>query len=356
MATNILSKNPLIISGPCSAETREQVIETAQLLANTGSIDLFRSGIWKPRTRPGSFEGVGEAGLPWLREVKQITGLPVTIEVAKGSHIEKALEYSIDVLWVGARTTVNPFSVQELADALRGVDIPILVKNPVNADIDLWSGALERILASGIKSVALIHRGFSAYGNTEYRNVPMWHIPIEMKRRYPDIPIICDPSHICGNRSLLQKVAQKSINLGFNGLMLESHINPDTAWSDAVQQITPQRLQELLGELLWRKEAPNEGEFRNLLSSLRNNIDQLDDELLFLLGQRMKLADQIGQYKKENNITILQTKRWNEILQKGLSKGTDLNLSKDFILRYFNAIHLESIRHQNNIMNNANKE
>jgi chorismate mutase len=354
--SKIFNLKPLIISGPCSAETEVQVIETAKQLAATGMVNLFRAGLWKPRTRPDTFEGVGEIGLPWLKNVKEVTGLPVTIEVAKASHIEKALEFGIDVLWIGARTTVNPFSIQELADALRGVDIPILVKNPINVDIDLWAGAMERFLKAGLSSVGVIHRGFSSYGNIEYRNAPMWHIPIEMKRRYPEILMICDPSHICGNRTMLQKVAQRSIDLGFSGLMLESHIDPDNAWSDASQQITPSRLKEMLSDLIWRREEDTDDEFLFALTQLRNSIDHLDDELLALLSQRMQLADKIGLYKKENNMTILQTKRYNEILQRGLGRIQDLNLSKDFMLRYFNAIHLESIRHQNLMMNNDKPE
>jgi len=354
--SKIFNQKPLIISGPCSAETEAQVLETAKLLAATGMVNLFRAGLWKPRTRPDTFEGVGEIGLPWLKNVKEVTGLPVTIEVAKASHIEKALEFGIDVLWIGARTTVNPFSIQELADALRGVDIPILVKNPINVDIDLWAGAMERFLKAGLSSVGVIHRGFSSYGNIEYRNAPMWHIPIEMKRRYPEILMICDPSHICGNRTMLQKVAQRSIDLGFSGLMLESHIDPDNAWSDASQQITPFRLKEMLTDLIWRREEDTDDEFLFALTQLRNSIDHLDDELLTLLSQRMQLADKIGLYKKENNMTILQTKRYNEILQRGLGRVQDLSLSKDFMLRYFNAIHLESIRHQNLVMNNDKPE
>lgn len=342
---------PLIISGPCSAETREQVMQTAVRLAATGKVHLFRAGLWKPRTRPDSFEGVGEEGLPWLQEAKAATGLPVTVEVAKASHIEKALAFGVDVLWIGARTTVNPFSIQELADALRGVDIPVLVKNPVNADLELWIGAMERFMKAGIRSIGVIHRGFSSYGNSDYRNPPMWHIPIEMKRRFPELLMICDPSHICGNRFLLQRVAQRSIDLGFSGLMLESHIDPDRALSDAAQQITPERLGELLDSLVWRVENAGTAEDAISLSGLRHNMDMIDEELIQLLGQRMKLAERIGLFKKENNMTILQTKRWNEILQRGMSKGENLDLSKDFILRYFNAIHLESIRHQHAVMN-----
>src|SRR5580765_775083 len=263
------SKRPLIISGPCSAETEEQVIQTAQRLAATGKVDMLRAGIWKPRTKPGMFEGVGVKGLPWLAQAKKLTGLPITVEVATGKQVHDALNFDVDVLWIGARTTVNPFSVQEVADALRGVDVPVLIKNPINPDLELWSGGIERLQKVGVKQVGMIHRGFSSYGNTEFRNAPMWHLPIEMKRRYPDMPLICDPSHICGNRTLLQQVAQKSIDLDFGGLMIESHVDPDNAWSDAKQQVTPQRLGELLSQIIWRKEDVNSEEYHLALEKLR---------------------------------------------------------------------------------------
>ena len=345
------NKRPLIISGPCSAETEEQMIETATRLAKTGKVDMLRAGIWKPRTKPGLFEGNGIVALPWLAKAKQITGLPTTVEVATGKHVEDALKFNVDMLWVGARTTVNPFSVQEVADALRGVDVPVLIKNPVHPDLELWSGAIERLQKVGVKQVGMIHRGFSSYGNTEFRNAPMWHLPIEMKRRYPDMLLICDPSHICGNRSLLQSVAQKSIDLDFDGLMMESHIDPDNAWSDAKQQVTPERLLEMLNDLVWRNETTTEQEFITALTTLREQINQVDDELLTLLGQRMKLSDKIGEYKKNNNITILQTNRWNDILERAFKKGDTLGLTKEFITKYFDAVHLESIQHQNKIMN-----
>ena len=287
--------------------------------------------------------------------MKEETGLPVTVEVAKASHIEKALSYGIDVLWIGARSAANPFSVQELADALRGVDIPVLIKNTVNADLELWIGAMERFMKAGIRSIGAIHRGFSSYGHSEYRNPPMWNIPIELKRRFPDLLLLCDPSHICGNRHLLQKVAQRSIDLGFNGLMIESHIEPEKALSDAAQQITPARLSELLNQLVWRVEDSADAVDSNELTDLRHHMDVIDDELLNLMGQRMTLAERIGLYKKAHNMTILQTKRWTEILERGLAKGHELTLSKDFVLRYFNAIHLESIRHQHAVMNRDDK-
>jgi chorismate mutase len=345
------NKRPLIISGPCSAETEEQVLATAQRLANTGKVDVLRAGIWKPRTKPGMFEGIGAKGLPWLQQAKKITGLPTTVEVATGKQVEDALTFDVDILWVGARTTVNPFSVQEVADALRGVDVPVLIKNPINPDLELWQGAVERISRAGIKQVGLIHRGFSSYGNTDFRNAPMWHLAIEMKRRLPGLPIINDPSHICGRRDILQATAQKAIDLDFDGLMIESHIDPDNAWSDAKQQITPERLAEMLGEIRWRKEDVSSEEFHHALEKLREQINHVDDELMQLISQRMNIAEKIGEYKKNNNVTILQASRWNEILEKATKKAAKLGLSEEFITKYMDAIHMESINRQNNIMN-----
>ena len=345
------TKRPLIISGPCSAETEEQVIETAVRLQKTGKVDMLRAGIWKPRTRPGSFEGVGTKGLPWMQKAKQITGMPVTIEVATGKQVEDALHFDVDVLWIGARTTVNPFSVQEVADALRGVDVPVLIKNPINPDIELWIGAVERVAKAGIKQIGLIHRGFSSYGNSEYRNAPMWHLAIEMKRRNPDMMLINDPSHICGRRDILQDVAQKAIDLDYDGLIIESHIDPDHAWSDAKQQITPEVLGEMLSSIRWRKEDVASEEYHAALDKLRQQINHLDDELMQILGQRMKVSEKIGKYKKDNNITILQTNRWNSILERAFAHGEKLGLSKEFITKYFDAVHMESINHQNKIMN-----
>jgi len=349
--TEVLLKRPLIISGPCSAETEQQVVETATRLAKTGKVDMLRAGIWKPRTRPGSFEGIGTKGLPWLQQAKKLTGLPVAIEVATGKQVEDALHFDIDVLWIGARTTVNPFSVQEVADALRGANIPVLIKNPINPDLELWTGAVERVAKAGINQIGLIHRGFSSYGNTEYRNAPMWHLAIEMKRRNPEMMIINDPSHICGRRDILLDVAQKAIDLDFDGLMIESHIDPDNAWSDAKQQVTPEKLAEMLGTIIWRKEDINSEEFHAALEKLRQQINHLDDELLQLLGQRMKIADKIGEFKRNNNITILQTNRWNEILQRAFKEGEKIGLGQEFITKYFDAVHMESINHQNKIMN-----
>ncbi|MDB5197518.1 MAG: 3-deoxy-7-phosphoheptulonate synthase [Flaviaesturariibacter sp.] len=343
-------KRPLIISGPCSAETEEQVVETAKRIAQTGKVDMLRAGIWKPRTRPGSFEGIGTKGLPWLQQAKKLTGLPTAVEVATGKQVEDALHFDVDVLWVGARTTVNPFSVQEVADALRGVKVPVLIKNPINPDLELWTGAVERVAKAGVDQIGLIHRGFSSYGNTEFRNAPMWHLAIEMKRRNPDMLLINDPSHICGRRDILLEVAQEAIDLNYDGLMIESHIDPDNAWSDAKQQITPEQLSELLDAIIWRK-ADVAPEVHAVLEGMRQQINQLDDELMQLLGQRMKVADRIGRYKKENNITILQTHRWNDILERAAKKGEKFGLSKEFVTKYFDAVHMESINHQNKVFN-----
>ncbi|MEK0413218.1 MAG: hypothetical protein RL070_706 [Bacteroidota bacterium] len=347
----LLQKRPLIISGPCSAETEEQVIQTATRLAATGKVDILRAGIWKPRTRPGSFEGIGTKGLPWLQQAKKESGLPVAVEVATAKQVEDALHFGVDVLWIGARTTVNPFSVQDVADALKGADVPVLIKNPINPDLELWIGAVERVANAGIKNIGLIHRGFSSYGNTEYRNAPMWHLAIEMKRRNPGMLLINDPSHICGRRDILMDVAQKAIDLDFDGLIIESHIDPDNAWSDAKQQVTPERLGEMIGSIVWRTEEIDSEELHAVMEKMRQQINQLDDELLQLIGQRMKVADKIGQYKKDNNITILQTNRWNAILERAYERGEKLGLSQEFITKYFDAVHMESINHQNKIMN-----
>lgn len=347
----LLQKRPLIISGPCSAETEAQVVQTATKLAATGKVDILRAGIWKPRTRPGSFEGIGTKGLPWLQQAKKESGLPVAVEVATAKQVEDALHFGVDVLWIGARTTVNPFSVQDVADALKGVDVPVLIKNPINPDLELWIGAVERVANAGIKNIGLIHRGFSSYGNTEYRNAPMWHLAIEMKRRNPGMLLINDPSHICGRRDILMDVAQKAIDLDFDGLIIESHIDPDNAWSDAKQQVTPERLGEMIGAIIWRTEEIDSEELHAVMEKMRQQINQLDDELMQLIGQRMKVADKIGQYKKDNNITILQTNRWNAILERAYQRGDKLGLSQEFITKYFDAVHMESINHQNKIMN-----
>ncbi|RXK58592.1 3-deoxy-7-phosphoheptulonate synthase [Lacibacter luteus] len=344
------NKRPLVISGPCSAETEEQLVATAQQLAATGKVDILRAGIWKPRTKPGMFEGIGAKGLPWLQKAKELTGLPTAAEVATAKQVEDALTFDVDVLWIGARTTVNPFSVQEVADALRGVDVPVLIKNPINPDLELWSGAVERVARAGIKQIGLIHRGFSSYGNTEYRNAPMWHLAIEMKRRNPGMLIVNDPSHICGRRDILQETAQRAIDLDFDGVMIESHIDPDKAWSDAKQQVTPERLGEMISSIIWRKEDVASEEYHAALEKLRQQINHLDDELMQIIGQRMKIAESIGQYKKDNNITILQTNRWNEILERAYREGERKGLSKEFITKYFDAVHMESINHQKKVL------
>ncbi len=351
--TTLWQQRPLIIAGPCSAETEEQVLQSAVALAATGKVQLFRAGIWKPRTRPGSFEGVGEAGLAWLQRARALTGLPMAIEIANSRQVEAALKAEIDVLWIGARSTVNPFSVQDIADALRGVDVPVFIKNPLNPDVDLWTGAVERVAKAGIEKPGLIHRGFASYGNTEYRNAPMWHLAIEMKRRHPALPFINDPSHICGRRDTLAGVAQKAIDLGYDGLMIESHPTPDAAWSDAAQQITAAQLDTLLSGIIWRKQDTPSAEYHAALEGLRQRIDGLDDEIVQLLGQRMKLADRIGDYKKANDIAILQTIRWNEILERMQREGSRLGLSEEFIRQFLEAVHMESIAHQTAVFNSA---
>ena len=341
---------PIIIAGPCSAETEEQVLTTAKALAKQ-NIDLFRAGIWKPRTRPNSFEGVGMVGLSWLKKVKEETGLKVTTEVANKQHAFEALKFGIDVVWLGARTTVNPFAVQEIADALEGSDIPVLIKNPINPDLKLWIGAIERIAKAGITQIGVIHRGFSYHGDSEYRNVPRWQIPIELKRQFPDIQIICDNSHICGRRDTLYNVAQKAMDLNFDGIMTEVHPTPDDAWSDAKQQITPSVFQKLTEDLIIRKPSTNDIEFLESMEHLRHQIDEIDDELITLLGNRMKLAERIAEYKKRKNISILQPARWNEILENTVAKGNIYGLSEEFVSSFLKAIHQESINHQAEIMN-----
>jgi chorismate mutase len=346
---------PFIIAGPCSAETEEQVLQTAHALAQQ-NIDLFRAGIWKPRTRPNSFEGVGTVGLSWLKKVKEVTGLKVTTEVANTQHVFEALKYGIDVVWLGARTTVNPFSVQEVADALKGVDIPVLIKNPINPDLKLWIGAIERIYKAGIEKIAVIHRGFSYHGETKYRNIPRWQIPIELKRQFPDLQILCDNSHICGRRDILQAVAQKALDLNFDGLMTEVHPNPDEAWSDATQQIKPYEFKELVDGLVVRQPDTDDEQFLETIDQLRSQIDEIDDELLNLLSSRMKLADKIGAYKARKNISILQPTRWNEILETAVKKGKSKGLSAEFVTSLLKSVHQESINHQEKIMSEQQKQ
>lgn len=343
-------KRPVLIAGPCSAETEDQVLVTAGALAAQG-VDLFRSGIWKPRTSPGTFEGVGEAGLPWLNRVQKETGLKVCTEVANADHVEKALKYGIDVFWVGARTTANPFSVQEVADALAGVDVPVMVKNPVNPDLKLWLGAVERLYKSGIRRMTMIHRGFSYYGETQYRNAPRWQIPIEMRRLFPEFQLICDISHICGRRDILLAVAQKAMDLNYDGLMTEVHPAPDAAWSDASQQITPGQYEALIRSLVLREPSTDDPEFLSFIEEHRHQIDEIDEELIHLLARRMQLSEEIGSFKRQKKIAILQTQRWNEILQKGLALGRQYGLSGAFMTALLKTIHQESINHQVWVMN-----
>ncbi|MBT8229521.1 MAG: bifunctional 3-deoxy-7-phosphoheptulonate synthase/chorismate mutase type II [Bacteroidia bacterium] len=345
------SKRPLIISGPCSAETEKQVMDTAKGLKDLDKVDLFRAGIWKPRTYPGSFEGVGEVGFPWLKRVKEEYGFPLTVEVAKAKHVELCLENDIDVLWIGARSTTNPFVVQEIADAISGVDIPVMVKNPINPDIALWLGAIERLLKSGASRVAAIHRGFSNLGEKYYRNSPQWQIAIEFRRQFPDIPLICDPSHICGRRETIFEVSQKAIDLRYDGLMIESHIDPDHAWSDASQQLTPPAFGALMDRLTYRTEHMDDPPIQNELEMLRNNIDNIDETIIRLLANRMEISRKIGHYKKENSVTIFQSKRWNEIINRCVKLAIQEDLSEEFIINYIKAVHDESIDQQENIMN-----
>lgn len=350
------NKRPLMIAGPCSAESEEQTLKTSIALAKTGKVDVIRAGVWKPRTRPNNFEGVGVKALEWLKKVKEETGLPVAVEVANFQHVFDALKYQIDILWIGARTTANPFSVQEIADALKGVDATVFVKNPVNPDIELWIGAFERLSQAGITKLAGIHRGFAKFGKSRYRNEPQWQIPIEMKRRYPDLPMITDPSHICGNRVCLPQVAQRALDLDFDGLMIESHIDPDSALSDKQQQITPDVLSELIDSLVIRQQEVHDKVLGRKLESLRHEIDVIDDDLLLMLEARMKVADKIGQVKKDKGMTILQTDRWNEIIEKTLIKGEEMGLSRQFLNTLLKSIHQESINHQNEVMNRVDAE
>lgn len=342
--------HPLVIAGPCSAETEEQVLSIARELKDS-DVSIFRAGIWKPRTRPGGFEGVGAIGLKWLQRAKAETGLLMAVEVANATHVKLALEHDIDVLWIGARTTVNPFAVQEIADALQNTDKIVLVKNPVNPDLGLWLGGVERLYNAGIKKLGVVHRGFSTYEKTKYRNIPEWQIAIELQSRFPDLPLICDPSHITGKRDMIQEVAQQALDLNYDGLMIETHCHPDEAWSDAAQQVTPRVLKQILANLKVRNMTSDAPDFNNEMIKLRTKIDIADTKLLELLGSRMKISEAIGLLKKENNIAVLQNKRWNEILVKMIQDGEERGLSEEFILKLFKAIHQESIVHQEKIIN-----
>ena len=347
---NFKLNHPLVIAGPCSAETEDQVLKIAHELKNS-DVSIFRAGIWKPRTRPGMFEGVGAIGLKWLQKVKEETDLLIATEVANSNHVKLALDHDVDILWIGARSTVSPFIVQEIADALEGTDKIVLVKNPVNPDLALWLGGIERLYSANIKKLGVIHRGFSTYEKTNYRNNPEWQLPIELQNRFPDLPLICDPSHIAGRRDILQDISQTALDLNFDGLMIETHTNPDKAWSDAAQQITPKVLIKMMEDLKMRKITNEELDYKNSLNTLRTQIDVIDHGLLDNLGKRMKVAIEIGNLKKKKNVAVLQTKRWNEILGKMILDGEEKGLSEEFILRMFKAIHQESINHQKRVIN-----
>lgn len=342
--------HPLVIAGPCSAETEEQVLKIAYELKDT-DVTVYRAGIWKPRTRPGMFEGVGAIGLKWLQRVKKETGLLTATEVANKDHVKLALDHDIDILWIGARSTVSPFIVQEIADALEGTDKIVLVKNPVNPDVALWLGGIERLYSANIKKLGLIHRGFSTYEKSKYRNNPEWQIAVEVQNRFPDLPLICDPSHITGNRSMIFDTCQMALDLNFDGLMVESHWDPDNAWSDAAQQVTPSNLVQIMKDLKIRKTTTEEESYQAELQNLRTQIDVADQTILDTLGKRMKVSEAIGRLKKENNVAVLQSKRWNEILGRMVLEGEERGLSEEFILRLFKAIHQESINHQEQIVN-----
>lgn len=346
-----IKNEPLLISGPCSAETEDQLLSTAHLLKATGKVSVLRAGIWKPRTRPGEFEGIGSIGLEWLKRAKAETGLPTAVEVANAKHVEEALGAGVDILWIGARSTVNPFTVQEIADALKGVDIPVLVKNPVNPDLQLWIGALERINKAGITKLGAIHRGFSSFEKSAFRNEPMWELAIQLKTLCPELPIINDPSHICGNRELLPYISQKALDLDMQGLMIESHLDPSVAWTDAKQQVTPAALAEMVSKFTLRKPESKNEEFADKLADLRKEIDKIDDLVLQKLAERMSITQKIGEFKRDNKVTILQVNRWDEIMQKRTSFAKALKLDVNFTEKFLELVHGESIRRQTEIMN-----
>jgi len=350
-----VKNKPLLIAGPCSAETELQVITTAKEIKRLNPQTIYRAGIWKPRTRPGSFEGVGEEGLEWLRSVQLETGLRTATEVANAKHVELSLKYGVDVLWIGARTTANPFSVQEIADALQGVDIPVLVKNPVNPDLQLWIGALERLNKSGITKLSAILRGFNSYEQSIFRNPPQWDIAIQLKTALPELPLLCDPSHICGSTEMLDYISQKAMDLDFDGLMIETHIQPALAWSDAKQQITPAQLKKLVSSLRVRKVTSEDKVFVNKLNELREQIDKIDEKLLYALHERLSVSEKIGTYKKENNVTILQTGRWTEIQEKLNMQSDLMGFEREWLKKLYNLIHEASIKKQNEVMNEGTR-
>lgn len=342
--------HPLVIAGPCSAETEAQVLTIAHQLKDSDA-KVLRAGIWKPRTRPGNFEGVGALGLKWLQKAKQETGMLIATEVANANHVDLALQHDVDILWVGARSTVSPFIVQEIAEALKGTDKTVLIKNPVNPDLGLWLGAVERFYTADVKNLGVIHRGFSTYEKTRYRNNPEWQIAIDLQNRFPDLPLILDPSHIAGRRDIIFDLCQTALDLNYDGIMVETHHTPDKAWSDAAQQITPETLIQYTKDLIIRKEVGEAVEFKNKINTLRTKIDVIDHQLIDMLGKRMDVADDIGVLKREHNVAVLQSKRWNEILGKMILQGEEKQLSEEFILRVFKAIHQESINHQEKIIN-----
>jgi len=343
-------QRPLVIAGPCSAESEDQVMKTAAELAATGKVDMFRAGIWKPRSRPGTFEGVGIKGLTWLKQVKETYSLPVAVEVATERHVYEALKHGVDALWIGARTTVNPFALQEIASALGGADVTVFVKNPVSPDLDLWTGAVERINRAGITRIAAVHRGFSSWEQSSYRNQPRWQIPLELRRRIPGLPLICDPSHMGGDRAFISDLSQKAMDLNYDGLMIEAHNNPEEALSDKKQQVTPSELADILGRLVMRSTTSDDPQYLETIEELRSQIDSYDNMLLDILESRMLVAETIGKYKKEHNITILQSSRWQEVVSRAVEKGEQRGLSAEFLETILEAIHQESIIHQMKIM------
>ncbi len=348
-------KQPLLIAGPCSAESEEQVIETARGIAKIGKIQVLRVGVWKPRSRPGTFEGAGDEALQWLKKVKVETGLLTTVEVATPLHVEKAIAAGVDILWIGARTTSNPFSVEQIAQALKGIDIPILVKNPVNPDLELWIGTLERLNRAGITKLAAVHRGFYPYERTRLRNIPKWELAIDLKSRFPNLPILCDPSHIAGLASLVPEIAQKALNLSLDGLMIEVHRNPTLALSDAKQQITPAQLDSMLKELVFRSPSSPNTDFVDILEQLRNKIDSIDQQMIDLLAQRMRIVEEMGEYKKNNDVSVFQMRRWEDILKSRIDFGKRLGLDEDYIKNLLQLVHKESIKKQADILNRKDK-
>lgn len=346
---------PLVVAGPCSAESEIQVMETARQIRSCG-VEVFRAGIWKPRTHPNNFEGVGSQGLKWMQRVKSELGMRICTEVASERHVFDCLKFGVDMVWLGARTTANPFLVQEIAEALRDIDIPVLVKNPVNPDLDLWVGALERLNQCGVRKLGVIHRGFSSFEKIRYRNNPEWQLAIELRSLYPDMPFFCDPSHMAGCRDYIREISQRALDLGLDGLMIESHCDPTCALSDAAQQLTPPELRELLKSLVVRKNDSDSPEYRENIDQLRAKIDVIDENILYILGSRMRISRQIGEYKKRNNIAILQTSRWDSLLSEVIAKGAQQGLSEKFVTDLFNAIHEESVQVQNEVISGSSQE